>query len=262
MTEFTPNGLVSLLTDFGWQDDYVGQMHAALLAVNPGLRIIDLCHAVLPGDIDSAAFLLKHDARHLPAGTVHVAVVDPGVGSERAILAARLSGCVYLAPDNGLLDPLLRKAETFEVRLLNNRELFAPEISNSFHGRDIFCPTAAKVAGGTPFEELGPVVYTWKSGDSLEPIREEEQLKGKVYWVDRFGNLITNLPAGEVEGLTIRIGRRRISPARFIAEGNSSDPVWIVGSKGTVEIIVNGGSAAKMLGIGVGHEVSACSEEG
>lgn len=254
---FQPNGFVTLVTDFGLQDDYVGLMHAAISRVNPSLRIINLCHEIVPGDIQAGSFLLQRDADYFPSGTVFIAVVDPGVGSERAMLAARIGDQMYVAPDNGLLGPLLKGREDVEVRLIENQEFFGPSSSSTFHGRDIFAPVGAHLASGTSFEEVGPIAEVWVEGESLTPRTRGKDLVGEVLWVDRFGNLVTNLDSHVMDDREIVISRRTLRYVSTFTEGKAAEPVWTIGSKGTVEVIVNNGSASKQLGIGFGHPVVA-----
>jgi len=254
---FEPNGFVALVSDFGLQDDYVGLMHAAISRVNPNLRIVNLCHEIMPGDIRAGAFLLQRDADYFPAGTVFVAVVDPGVGSDRAMLAARIGSQMYVAPDNGLLGPLLKEQQDVEVRLIENRELFGPSSSSTFHGRDIFAPVGAHLASDSLFERVGPTAEAWVEGESLTPRTRSKDLIGEVLWVDRFGNLVTNLDSHVMEGRDIVVSRSTLRYVSTFTEGKAAEPVWTIGSKGTVEVIVNNGSASKQLGVGFGHPVVA-----
>ena len=257
---FSPNGFVALLTDFGLQDDYVGLMHAAISRVNPALRIVNLCHEVMPGNIDSASFLLERDASFFPRGTVFVTVVDPGVGSDRHMLVARIESHLYVAPDNGLLDPLLKVHPDHKVRRIENEKLFGPEMSSTFHGRDIFAPVGAHLASGVPFEEVGPETDSWEDGPNLRPILRGRQLHGTVLWVDRFGNLVTNLDSHDVEGYQVTLMRRPLRRVTTFSEGEIGETVWMIGSKGTVEIVVKNGSASKQLGVGLGHPIIAIRE--
>lgn len=255
--QFNPNGFVALITDFGLQDDYVGLMHAAVSRVNPALRIVNLCHEVMPGNIEAASFLLERDAPFFPEGTVFVCVVDPGVGSNRAMIAARIESHLYIAPDNGLLDPLLSAHPDHRVRRIENKALFGPAMSSTFHGRDIFAPVAAHLASDIPFEQVGPKAEEWVKGESLKPVLRGKQLHGKILWVDRFGNLVTNIDHHEIEGYDITVSRKVLRQVTTFSEGAIGETVWMIGSKGTVEIVVNNGSASKLLGIGFGHPVIA-----
>lgn len=157
---FRAAGLVSLLTDFGLADPYVGVMHGVIAARAPGVRVVDLGHGVAPQDVRQGGWCLAQAWPYFPAGSVHVAVVDPGVGSARRVLAARQGGHAFLAPDNGLLALVLD--EGAEVRALDVARFALPRVSRTFHGRDVFSPAAAALASGTPFEELGAVVDDWQ----------------------------------------------------------------------------------------------------
>ncbi len=257
MKDFKPSGIVSLLTDFGFGDDYVGSMHASLYSINPEIRIVDLCHDILPGDIEAAAFLLAKDYKVFPAGTVHLAVVDPGVGGDREIIAAVMDGHVFLAPDNGLLDALLSNGEGKKVFTVNNQELFHQKVSPTFHGRDIFTPVAAYISAGGNLTDVGPEKSEWMKGPQVEPRLVGDILVGRVMWVDRFGNLITNLPADSIEEYSIQIAGIRPRLVTTFNDGNPGEPVCLTGSKNTIEVVINGGDAAKTLGLGQGTNVKA-----
>ncbi|MFH0881518.1 MAG: SAM-dependent chlorinase/fluorinase [bacterium] len=252
-------GVVALVTDFGMQDDYVGQMHAAILSVNPELRIIDLCHFVPAGNVRPGAFLLYHDLGILPEGSAVGAVVDPGVGSRRALLAAEIENRYLVAPDNGLIAPLLDRDHHARVYRLENREWVRSQPSSTFHGRDIIGPAAAMLASGHNVEDAGPPVQHWAS-IAIHPVEQEDGFAGEVMWVDRFGNLITNLTADQAEGLTLWIDGRPIRRVSTFVDADSEEIVYLIGSRNTVEIVRNGDSAAEALGLGLGAVVRLVRE--
>ncbi len=257
MQGFQPCGVISLLTDFGYADDYVGQMHGVIYSIDKGLKIVDLCHEVPPGDVRGAAFLLKHDRAALPVGTVHVVIVDPGVGSDRKVLAAEISGCVYIAPDNGLIDPLIKSEAVRNIRSVENRDYFAKEVSSTFHGRDIMARVGAYLAKGIGLQKVGPPIDHWQTLVSIDARLEDDNLVGEVLWVDRFGNLVTNLRDIDMEARSIVIKGQKLESVGNFAEGTADRPAWLIGSKGTVEIVVNRGNAASMLEAGTGETVEA-----
>ena len=245
--------LITLLTDFGTADSYVAEMKAALLAAVPEATLVDLTHAVPPGDLRAAAYLLGRTWHRFPRGTVHLAVVDPGVGTARAALAFGAGGHWFVGPDNGLFTPVLRDAAV-EIVSLPLPATAAP----TFHGRDLFAPAAAALAGGTPLEELGePFRGIPHRLSYREPRYEGKSVVGEVVYVDRFGTLVTNLTPElvpdygviEVEGL--ELGPLR----RTFGDVPTGGLLAYLGSGGQVEIGVRDGSAARRLGLGVGGRI-------
>jgi S-adenosylmethionine hydrolase len=184
--------LLTLLTDFGTRDYYVAAVKGTVLRLAPGTQVVDISHELPPGDIAEAAFLLAAAAPAFPAGTVHLAVVDPGVGSQRRILAVETAAARFLAPDNGLLTPLLPGARVVSVE---RQDLFLQGAAATFHGRDRFAPLAAFLLGGGAAADLGPEIADPILLERLEPRREPGLLAGVVVHIDRFGNLVTDIPA-------------------------------------------------------------------
>ena len=185
--------ILTLLTDFGTADYYVAAVKGTLLRLAPGTTLVDVSHEVPPGDVEAAAFLLAAAASSFPDDTVHLAVVDPGVGSARRMLAVRAASAFFVAPDNGLLTPFLDGA--IAIRAVERAELFLPSPGQTFHGRDRFAPVAAWLLRGERFEDLGPEI-----GDPVRlpaplPQRDTGRITGRVVHVDRYGNLITDIPA-------------------------------------------------------------------
>jgi S-adenosylmethionine hydrolase len=253
-----PSGVVTLLTDFGHADPYVGIVKGVLYRDAPALRaVVDLAHELEPEDVTAAAFVLRHAWSWFPVGSVHVAVVDPEVGSERAILVARAGGHAFLAPDNGLLAPLLRALQGADVRRLDVEGLGLAGGSRTFHGRDRFAPAAALLASGRAPETLGPALAGWRGLALPEPRPDGAgALRAEVLWVDRFGNLVTNAP-GDPAALPLRAEvAGRVVP--FVATYAAAEPgalVALVDSFGLCEVAVRGGSAARTLGLGRGASV-------
>jgi len=268
------SGLITLTTDFGLQDHYVGVMKGVIAGIAPQARVIDLCHAVPPQDIARGAYILAASCRYFPPGTIHVAVVDPGVGSERRALAVEAGGWRWVAPDNGLLGwvfealaelglavgapegPAWRLGGAARAVVLEAREYQLPERSHTFHGRDVFAPVAAHLAAGVPLERLGPPTATLLRLPRRLPERTPAGWRGEVLHVDRFGNLVTNLRAAHCFGgaCRVRVAGREIvglSPSyAAMAELGA-----IIGSDGYLEIAVPNGSAAARLGAGPGAPV-------
>jgi len=247
--------IVTLLTDFGTTDSYVAEMKGVLLAGCPETLLVDVTHAVPPGDIRSGAYLLGRTWRRFPTDTVHLAVVDPGVGTGRGALALRSQGHWFVGPDNGLFTQVLHGAEV-EAVMLRVPHAAAP----TFHGRDVFAPAAAALARGDPLESLGEPLATIPIRLSYtEPRYEGKSVIGEVLYVDRFGTLVTNLTTEvvppyavlEVEGLDIGPLRRTFGDVP------TGGLLAYVGSGGAIEIAVRDGSAARRLGLGVGGRIRA-----
>lgn len=257
--------VISLLTDFGYRDEYVGVVKGVILARNPDVVVVDISHAVAPRDVPGAALMLKAAYPYFPQSTLHVVVVDPGVGSRRAVVVLALEdGPLFLAPDNGVLTPVLQDPRPQTVVRVENSAFFLDRISRTFHGRDIFAPVAAALAGGVPPERLGPTLAV---GDlvrvDLPAARRDgaNAVSGAVVAVDRFGNLITNIDAGllgavDYPQLQVHIGAHRIQGlGSAYAAVAPNRPVALIGSRGTLEIAVNCGNAAKALAVGRGAAV-------
>jgi len=256
--------IVTLTTDFGTADPYVGAMKGVILSMCPAARIMDISHDVRPQDVLCGAFVLAEAAPYFPDGTLHVVVVDPGVGTNRGILAARFGKQAFLFPDNGVITLIAQRmplAGIFSVR--NTRYLPPVEPSRTFHGRDIFAPVAAHLLNGLDIAELGPQPDAYKLMD-IPPIEQREnEIIGQVIYVDRFGNLVSNIPESIVRGrytaldrMRVLCGGRDVGPLQgtyaFVDPGR---PVALFNSMGYVEVAVNRSSARLVLAQDVGAEV-------
>jgi S-adenosylmethionine hydrolase len=255
--------IITLTTDFGVCDSYVAQMKGVLLAISREVQIVDVTHAIPPQDVGRAAAVIAEIAGVFPAGTVHVAVVDPGVGSDRALLAAEAAGQRFLAPDNGLLKPLFHRFPPARVHRLTNDRFWRKPVSATFHGRDILAPVAAHWSRGIDLADFGPPVdvSALATMPLKEPRRVGRTLLGRVDSVDAFGNLITNireadLPAGNRDTFAISVGGERITGInRTYSDRPPGSVAALIGSSGRLEIAVNGGNAARQLGVAVGMDV-------
>ena len=245
--------IVTLLSDFGTVDGYVAELKGVLLRGAPGATLVDISHDLAPGDVVAAAHVLGRTWQAFPSGTVHLAVIDPGVGTRRRALAAEAGGHRFVAPDNGLLTRVLRGSQGRVVALS-----VSADASPTFHGRDLFAPAAARLARGEAVEALGREV---SDPVLLPPLRLERHggdWVGEVVHVDRFGTLVTNLPGVRVaEGATVRIGAYDLVLRRTFADVATGDPVAFVGSGGTVEVAVRDARADDALGATRGVEVRA-----
>jgi S-adenosylmethionine hydrolase len=247
--------LLTLLTDFGTADYYVAAVKGTVLRLAPGTALVDISHEVPPGDVETAAFLLAAAAPSFPDGTVHLVVVDPEVGSGRRMLAARTARAFFVAPDNGLLTPFLEGAE---VRAIERRDLFLAGPGQTFHGRDRFAPAAAWLLRGEPSEGLGPVIADPVRLPSSPPRRQEGRIQGRVIHVDRYGNLVTDIPADWLPAGPCRAeagGHSTSRRAGHYAEIPADEAAMLPGSLGTIELSLNGGDLAGRWGIGRGVAV-------
>ncbi len=244
--------IITLLTDFGTADSYVAEMKAVLLSRKADLTLVDISHEVPPGDVRAGQYLLSRAWKHFPSTTIHVAVIDPGVGTERRAIAAESGGHRFLAPDNGLLSFLPDDARFVSI-------LVPGDASATFHGRDVFAPAAASLASGDPIDALGSSVARPVRAPLPAPHHDGTAVVGEVIYVDRFGTLISNIMPSAVEpGVRIRVGDVDVgSLRRTFADAARGALVAFGGSGGTVEIAVRDGSAARLLGVGVGTEVRA-----
>ncbi|HXF96242.1 MAG TPA: SAM-dependent chlorinase/fluorinase [Gemmatimonadales bacterium] len=242
--------VITLLTDFGLADSYVAEVKGVLLTRAPGVTLVDVSHEVPPGDVRAASFILSRVWHRFPRGTVHLAVVDPGVGTARRALAARAGGHFFVAPDNGLLSPLPADAEFVALPV-------PADASATFHGRDVFAPAAARLAVGAALGDLGPVVRDPVRVPMPSPRRDGSAWAGEVIYVDRFGTLVSNLPGERLgPGGRVVVGDTDVGPLRrTFADVERGELVAFVGSGATVEIAVREGSAARRLGVGVGTPV-------
>ncbi|MDO4576340.1 MAG: SAM-dependent chlorinase/fluorinase [Planctomycetia bacterium] len=239
--------ILTLTTDFGVSSPYVAAMKGVLLSVCPDVTVVDITHAIMPQDMLQAGRVLRDTVGYFPDGTLHVAVVDPGVGSERKILYAEIGSQRFLVPDNGLLTPLEQEPE--RCFYVENRSLWRREVSSTFHGRDIFAPVAGWLAlGGNP-EELGSVCRECVRLPLEKPRVTAEEITGRVVSVDTFGNLATNLPGQILEKrATVWLENRRIGTlSGTYADRESGEWVAIRGSNGFLEIAVVNGSAADAM---------------
>ncbi|MDR3718745.1 MAG: SAM-dependent chlorinase/fluorinase [Bryobacteraceae bacterium] len=247
--------IITLLTDFGLQDHFAGVLKGVIASIAPAARIVDITHEVTPYAVAQARFLLGQSWPYFPKGTIHVAVVDPGVGSARRPILVQAHGQLFAGPDNGLFGDLLDEPRA-RVRLIANRKLMLHDLSTTFHGRDVFAPVAAYLAAGVAPSLVGPLIHDAIPASTRALQTSAYCWAGEVIHADRFGNLITNLPATSVAGavrFTLKIGAHELhalAPSYSALVPHS--PGIVAGSTGYLEIAVNQDSAARLLGLGVG----------
>jgi len=257
-------GIITLTTDFGERDPYVGMMKGVILSINTRARIVDISHGISAGSILEGSTIIKEAYRYFPPGTVHVGVIDPGVGGERRPIAVASKGHFFVGPDNGLFWPVLAEDPLADVIHLTEKQYWMDAVSSTFHGRDIFAPVAARLSEGIDLNLMGqkiddPVTLAY-------PLvkREQDLLAGEVMRVDHFGNLITNITAEDLaeflssEGLNVAIGGMVLKGIHTTYDDVSAgEPLALIGSSGVLEIAVNRGSAREELGnaCGIGAKV-------
>jgi len=257
--------IVTLTSDFGLNDHFVGTMKGVILNIAPEAKIIDICHSVQPFDILDGALTIAQAYSYFPAGTIHVVVVDPGVGSARRPLVVSTETHYLVAPDNGVLSLILDREERVKVRHITMQHYFLQPVSSTFHGRDVFAPVAGYLAKGVDGEKLGDEISDYIRFSAPKPkAAGEKTLRGVILKVDRFGNLVTNFTLEDVPGLfqapplpfKIVIGNREITELhQTYSEALPNEVFGILGSMGYVEIAASRASAAQLLGVGKGTEV-------
>ena len=244
--------IITLTTDFGLRDHYVGAMKGVMLSINEDVRPVDITHCIDSHDIRAASFVIGNSYRYFPKNTVHLVVVDPGVGSGRRPLALFADGHFFVGPDNGVFSSVIRRCEDFSAREIKNRDYFLKEISSTFHGRDIFSPVAAHLSLGVSFPGIGPQIRDPEilPGDGYSVNGAE--IRGTVVYTDKFGNLVTSIPAEAVRDgarAVVKVGDKEF--AGISESYSSAEPGEIVvvgGSGGYIEISVNRGRACDIFG--------------
>jgi S-adenosylmethionine hydrolase len=253
--------IITLTTDFGYADPFVGIMKGAILCITPNLQIVDLNHGIPPQDIRAAALTLAASVDYFPQGTIHVAVVDPGVGSERRPILIHSAGQYFVGPDNGVFSFVLKDKQSLLIVDLSNEAYFLHPKSRTFHGRDIFAPVAAHLAGGVPMAEFGSPSKDWVCLSWPAVERAGEFIVGEVLYIDRFGNLFTNIHERDLTGVAkekIRVHLNEIKIqglAQNYAVGDKKTYIALVNSWGLVEIASYNYSAASRSEARIGDKV-------
>ncbi|HNR02753.1 MAG TPA: SAM-dependent chlorinase/fluorinase [Anaerolineaceae bacterium] len=254
--------LVTLTTDFGNKDGFVGTMKGVIWGICPGAQIADISHEITPQNVSEGAAVLRRAVLYFPAGTVHIAVVDPGVGTARRALAARIRAHYFVGPDNGLFSPLIEDAQRTDSEIiiveLNKPRYWLAGVSRTFHGRDVFAPAGAHLAAGISLEEMGRVITDPVLLPMPKPERIEGGWRGQVLGADRFGNLTTNLPWTQVAGRELLIsikGSIIHGLSNSYGQHQPGELVALVDSGNFLEVAVVNGSAEKLLGARVGDAV-------
>lgn len=257
------NRIITLTTDFGLSDGFVGMMKGVILGINPNATIVDITHDIAPQNIEQGAFLFANAFKYFPANSIHIVVVDPGVGSTRRPIAAQVGATIFVAPDNGVLTPAMETLKPLpRVVHLNRAEYWLKRVSRTFHGRDIFAPVAAHLSLGVPLESLGDPVNDWvRLPPSQASWRASNEIVGRIVHIDRFGNAITNIGEEMLTGMDrarieVTIGGKTwqgIQPTYAMVR--QGETLALISSSGYLEIAVREGNAAQAWGLRLGDEV-------
>jgi len=255
--------IVTLTTDFGGGSPYVAQMKGVILSINPDAVLADITHDIPPQNVRQGALVLEEVTHRFPQGTIHVAVVDPGVGTERKIVCAQIAGHYYVAPDNGLLSSVALMESPTQIVSLTNHDYWLPEISRTFHGRDIMAPVAAHLSLGTPMEQFGQPINELTMLDWPQPKTEANRITGEVIAIDSFGNLISNITTEPLTAVddssSVAVtcaGETTHGIVETYAQRPSESLVALIGSAGKLEVAVVAGNAAQKLSAKVGDTIT------
>ncbi len=248
--------IITLTTDFGLSDYYVGAMKGIIYQIAPETILVDITHEVPPQDVLAGAIILREIWRTYPPGTIHVAVIDPGVGSDRKIILVQFANQLFLVPDNGLITLIHQIQPPTQVNLVSNADLFCKPVSATFHGRDIFAPVAAHLAKGISPDQVGPRIEVFKLLDLPGVKISQNRIVGQVIYVDRFGNLMSNISADvlsrekfDFRRINIYVDGNLVGPlARTFSDVEKGKPLCYINSAGFVEIAINEGRADGIIG--------------
>ena len=254
--------IITLTTDFGTQDHYVSIMKAVMLGITPAVRLIDISHDIPPQDIMAGAWVIRNTAFEFPKGSIHLVVIDPGVGTDRKPIALKINNQFFVGPDNGIFS-LITNEFKFKAYNLNKPEYWRKDRSRTFHGRDIFSPVAAYLSQGVNLSDMGDPIKELVSYHWAVPIGDRDGIQGWVIHIDRFGNLITNISEQLLEDTA---GRRKVRVyvgntiidhmVNTFGDVETGEPAAFIGSSGMLEIGINKGNAAEMLGVFKGAQIS------
>jgi len=255
--------IITLLTDFGTKDHYVASMKGVILNINPQCLLIDITHQVNPHDIEEGDFILASTYSYFPKGSIHLAVVDPGVGGIRKPILLVTQNYFFVGPDNGLFTLVAQREKVKQVVALTKKKYFLSEVSSTFHGRDIFAPVAAHLSLGIKPNAFGYETNSLKELGFQKPVIKEGKLLGEVLHIDAFGNLVSNIDEGKLfrfiqsRPFVIRAGRKTIRGLKKgYWEGKRGEPIALLGSAGFLEVSVREGNAQKMLGVKKGDPIT------
>ena len=255
--------IITLTSDFGTKDTYVGVMKGVILSINPSATIIDLTHEIPAQNVAVGAWQISKAYSYFPAGTIHLVVVDPGVGSDRRAVISQISDHIFVCPDNGLLSIISKESPIGNSVMIENDSYFLSHISNTFHGRDIFAPVAAYLAAGIAMSEFGPSIERLHKINFSHIKFDNSQIEGQIVWIDNFGNAVTNISQQSINQilpnleLQISFAHQKIfGLCSAYNQVKTGEAIAIIGSSGHLEISVNQGSAQQLYGLSIGNFVS------
>ena len=251
---------IALLTDFGLKDHYVGSLKAVIASINPNAKVFDITHDVRPQNIREAAFILNVVYPFLPKGTIVVAVVDPGVGSARQAIAIKTSRGFLIGPNNGIFTMALEREKKYEARMIQNDRYFMKPVSSTFHGRDIFSPSAAHLSRKNIFRSLGPLIHKVHKLNLPQVKANAKFLQGEIIYLDRFGNAFTNISKSNLgkktsHSVSVEVRKNRVSLKPFFSAGSKGSLIAVWNSSDLLEFAVREESAEKLYGLKVGDPV-------
>lgn len=261
--------IITLTTDFGTRDSYVGVMKGVMLSICPDAQLVDITHSITPYNIAEAALVMQSVVPYFPVSTVHLVVVDPGVGTHRRALALTTPRSRFVGPDNGVFGLVWQDARNrwphSEVRVVELAvpRFWRPQVSATFHGRDMFAPVAGHLAAGIPLHEFGPALDTIEATPIVDPVRNQDgSLSGSIVYVDHFGNCVSNMTLAHLDWLgplwelEVTVGNRSVgSVRRTYADVEPGELLALIGSTGRLEIALRNGNASQLLNIGAGELV-------
>jgi S-adenosylmethionine hydrolase len=257
--------IISLTTDFGLKDPYVAEMKAVILGICPRATIVDISHEIEKFNVRMGGYVLACSVPYFPKGTIHVAVIDPGVGAEREAILIETEQAFFVGPNNGVLALAARKAgRVKQIRKMTSQKLMLQRVSNTFHGRDVFAPAAAHLAKGRPSAEFGPRIKEFVVPAFARVEKKEDTLVGEVVHVDGFGNIVTNFGKKESESLRIdqmvnvkiKDGKLSLKFCRTYADVEEQEPLLLLGSHDFLELSLNRGDAARAFKVETGDKIA------
>ncbi|MEE2909180.1 MAG: SAM-dependent chlorinase/fluorinase [Candidatus Poribacteria bacterium] len=254
--------IITLTTDFGLTDTYVGEMKGVIFQINPQAQIIDITHNIPPQDLSSAAFQINNAYQYFPEGSIHIIVIDPSVGSQRRSIVCQTEKAIFVCPDNGICTKIFEQEKLTRTIEITNPNFCLRQISRTFHGRDVFAPVAAHISCGVSLTDLGPEISDITRLSIPQPKITDNEIIGKIIWIDNFGNAITNVSMETLKSTsfdtkcTIQIAGIEIDHlSSFYDESGIGSTLALVNSSGNIEIAVNQGSASSTLNIKVGEKI-------
>jgi S-adenosylmethionine hydrolase len=258
--------VITLTTDFGLKDPYVAEVKAVILSISPDVVLVDITHEVEKFNTRMGAYILASASPYFLKGTIHVTIVDPGVGTKRQPILIQTQHAYFIGPDNGVMTLAAKKEETIQVRKIVNPRLMMPETASTFHGRDIFAPAAAYLANGSPPEEFGPKLSKIETPAFAEVVRRNDMLVGEIIHIDDFGNVITNFAEKEVAdfkdenaiGVKLKNDGLKLKFCKTYGDVGFGKPLALIGSHGFLEIALNQGNAAEKFKLKNGDRISIC----